>query len=49
MAELWVINKLFSTILVAILKIFVCEIQDLQKALGFAKTFRTNLSWAISA
>jgi len=49
MAELWLIIIIFSTILAAILKIYFCEIQDPQIALGLAKTFPTNLSWAISA
>jgi len=37
------------TILAAILLIYFGEIQEPQKALGLAKTFPTNLSWAISA
>jgi len=44
MAELWLIVKIFSTILAAILKIFFDEIQDPQKALGLARAFPTNLS-----
>jgi len=36
-------KKIFSTILAAILEILVCEIQDPQNALGFVKTFLTNL------
>jgi len=45
MAELWLIFRIFSTILAAILKIFFCEIQNPQKANTFPRPFHgTELS-----